>query len=371
MKFLLTPLLLLTLTCHAQDEYYLLTGTYTGGKSKGIYVHSFNTKTGMSRELSVTEASNPSYIAASADGRFVYAVHEDGKESGGGKISAYSFDASTGKLSLINTQSTEGDHPCYVAVHPSGKMVVAGNYTGGNVAAFAVGSDGSLGKASSFPHSGSSINKDRQEKPHVHCTVFTPDAKQLWVADLGIDKLVPYEVDPASQMLSPSLTEPIPVEPGSGPRHLTFDPVGKFAYLVEELSGTVVVYKWKKNGLKMLQRLSTLSPGQKNFAGSADIRVSPDGRYLYVSNRADYNNIAIFRIDPKKGTLSLRGHQPTGGKAPRHMQFDPTGKFLLVGNQNSDQVVLFAYNAATGALQDTGNRISIGKPVSFAWIKKP
>ena len=231
MKFLLTPLLLLSLTSHAQDEYYLLTGTYTGGKSKGIYVHTFNTKTGMTRELSVMDASNPSYIAASADGRFVYAVHEDGQEAGGGKISAYAFDASTGKLSLINTQSTEGDHPCYVTAHPSGKLVVAGNYTGGNVAAFTVGSDGSLGKASSFQHMGSSINKERQEKPHVHCTVFAPDAKQLWVADLGIDKLVPYEANTESYQLSTSRTEAINLEPGSGPRHLTFDPAGKWSCL--------------------------------------------------------------------------------------------------------------------------------------------
>lgn len=371
MKFLLTPLLLLSVIGHAQDEYYLLSGTYTGGKSKGIYVHAFNTKTGIARELSVTDASNPSYIAASRDGRFVYAVHEDGQESGGGKISAYSFDAMTGKLSLLNTQSTEGDHPCYVAVHPSGKLVVAGNYTGGNVSAFTVEPDGRLGRATSFQHSGSSVNKERQEKPHVHCTLFTPDGRQLLVTDLGIDQIIPYDVNAEFNQLSPSRSDKISVDPGAGPRHLTFDPAGKFAYLVEELSGTVVVYKWKKGSLKKVQRLSTLAPGQKNFAGSADIRVSPDGRYLYVSNRADYNNIAIFRIDPKKGTLSLRGHQSTLGKAPRHMQFDPSGRFLLVGNQNSDQVVLFSYNPATGALQDTGNRIAIGKPVSFVWIKKP
>lgn len=368
---LLTVFLSLVMSLKAQQEYYLITGTYTSGKSKGIYVHRFNTLTGKAQEVSHIEVSNPSYLCTSPDGKFVYSIQENGKGEGGGEVSAFSFNAKNGQLKKINTQPTGGDHPCYVAIDHTGKWVAVANYSGGNLSIFPVNADGSLGAASDMKqHTGSGINKERQEKPHVHSTVVSPDNKKIFASDLGIDKIMSYDLDPATGKLSASSEPFVSTTPGGGPRHLTFDPKGKFAYLIEELSGHVVVYKWKNGKLKQVQRVSSLAPGQKEFAGSADIHVSPDGRYLYASNRADYNNIAIFRIDPKKGTLSLRGHQPTLGQGPRHFNFDPSGKFLLVGNQNSDAVVVFSYNSGTGALTDTGNRIDIGKPVCFAWAKK-
>lgn len=354
----------------AQQEYYLISGTYTSGKSKGIYVHRFNTVTGKAQEVSYAEISNPSYLCTSPDGKFVYAVQENGNGEGGGQVAAFSFDKITGKLQHLNTQPTGGEHPCYVAIDQTGKWVAVANYSGGNLSVFPVNADGSLGVATDTKqHSGSGADKERQEKPHVHSTVVSPDNKKIFASDLGIDKIMGYDLDFATGKLTLSSQSSVDVTPGGGPRHLTFDPKGKFGYLIEELSGHITVYKWKSGKLKEIQRVSSLAPGQKEFAGSADIRVSPDGRYLYASNRANYNNIAIFRIDPKKGTLSLRGHQPTLGDGPRNFNFDPSGKFLLVANQNSDEIVVFSYNAGTGALTDTGNRITIGKPVCIGWIQ--
>lgn len=355
------------MTSNAQQEYYLITGTYTSGKSKGIYVHRFNSQTGKATEVSYIEASNPSYLVISPNQEYVYAVHENGDGEGGGQVSAYSFDAKNGQLKHLNTQSTGGEHPCYVAIDKKGEWVTVANYSGGNFSVFPIQSDGSLAPASDIrQHTGSGFDKERQEKPHVHSTVISPDNNKILVSDLGIDRIHIYNID-ANKKVSATAVASAEIIPGGGPRHLVFDPTGKFAYLIEELGGHVTAYKWKAGRLKQVQRVSSLAPGQRDFAGSADIRVSPDGRYLYASNRANYNNIAIYRIDAKKGTLSLRGHQSTLGEGPRHFNFDPSGRFVLVGNQNSDQVVVFRYNAATGELTDTGNRIDIGKPVSFAF----
>lgn len=365
-------MLLMGVHLNAQKNVQLYIGTYTGEGSKGIYQYNFNTETGQATTGRVTEASNPSYICISADQKFLYAIHENGGDNKSGEISAYSRNAATGELTLLNTQPTGGDHPCYVSTDRHGKWVVAGNYSGGNIAVFSIREDGRLGERSFLQqHTGSGSNPDRQEKPHVHCTAFSPDQRMLLVPDLGIDRIMLYKVDIFTGALTPAAQPWYQADAGAGPRHITFSPSGKHAYLIEELSGTVVGFQWKKNRLKRIQRISTLAAGETDFAGSADIHVSPDGNFLYASNRADYNNIAIYRIDPKKGTLSLVGHQSTLGKGPRHFSFDPSGKFVLVGNQTSNQVVIFRYDSATGKLSDTGNRIEVGKPVCFAWASMP
>ncbi|WP_276502241.1 lactonase family protein [Terrimonas pollutisoli] len=372
MKYLMLTLALpfLSLT-KGPKENYLIVGTYTGGKSEGIYVYTFNSDEGSFREISHIKTSNPSFVAISPDKKFVYAVHENAQGGNGGEISAFAFDKKKGELTYINQQKTEGDHPCYVEVDNTGKWVFAGNYSSGSLSVLPVNTDGSLGEATShINHTGSGKNKDRQEKPHVHCTLISPDNKWLFVPDLGIDKVMIYGFDDKTGKLTPASTPFAASTPGAGPRHFTFHPNGKFAYLIEELSGHVVAYQYGKGKLKQLQRISTVPRGQKGFAGSADIHVSPDGKFLYASNRGDFNNIAIYKVDTNTGKLSIIGFQPTLGAGPRNFNFDPSGNYLLVGNQANDEIVIFKRNLKTGLLADTGKRIEVGKPVCLKWISK-
>jgi 6-phosphogluconolactonase len=351
----------------APAQHYLITGTYTSGKSEGIYVYKFNSSDGSHEAVSHIKTSNPSFVAVSPDEKFVYAVQEDAASNGkGGEISAFSFNRQTGKLGYINRQPTGGDHPCYVAVDRTGSWVAAGNYSSGSLTIFPVKQDGGLGIASShIQHEGSGINRERQLKPHVHCTMFSSDNKFLFVPDLGIDKVMIYAFDDKTGKLTPAKQPFAMSTGGAGPRHLSFHPSNKYAYLIEEMSGTVVVYKYKNGKLKNLQRISTM-PDTGN-AGSADIHVSPDGRFLYASNRANANSIAIFRIK-KNGTLADVGHQSTLGRTPRNFSLDPSGNFLLVANQNSDEIVVFKRNVETGLLTDTQQRIKVGEPVCLKWI---
>lgn len=354
----------------AQDQYYLITGSYTTGKSEGIYVYLFNSSNGSFKEVSHAKISNPSFIAVSPDERYVYAVQENAANKGrGGEIAAFSFDKQTGLLTYINEQPSGGDHPCYVSVDRTGKWVATGNYSSGSVAILPVQADGSLGKASTIiQHEGSGVNKERQSNPHVHCTVFSNDNRFLFVPDLGIDKVMIYSFDDLTGKLS---TAPQPFArsaDGAGPRHFCFHPSGKFAYLIEEMSGTVVVFDHKNGNLKNKQRISSMPPGDTSNAASADIHVSPDGKFLYASNRADANSIAIFTISQKTGKLVLAAHQSTLGKTPRNFNFDPSGNFLLVGNQHSDEIVIFKMDKETGLLTDTQKRIQAGKPVCIKWI---
>ncbi len=358
------------LFANAQQQSYLIMGTYTSGKSEGIYVYSFNSSNGSAKEVSHVKISNPSFVAVSPDEQFVYSVEEDAANNGkGGEITAFSFNKKTGTLSFLNRQPTGGDHPCYVSVDKTGKWVVAGNYTSGSLSILPVVANGSLGAATTIiKHEGAGPNKTRQTSPHVHCTFFSPDNRFLFVPDLGIDKVMIYAFDEKTGKLTPAKQPFAASEAGAGPRHICFDTQNKYAYLIEELSGTVVTYKYKNGKLKLKQRISTMPGGDTSFAGSADIHVTHDGKFLYASNRAESNTIAIFSINKKNGKLSLVGHQSTLGKTPRNFNFDPTGNFLLVANQNSDTIVVFKIDKETGFLTDTGNRIDVGKPVCLKWI---
>jgi 6-phosphogluconolactonase len=369
-NLLISMIALMTVLSSASQENYLITGTYTGGKSEGIYVYKFNSSDGSYKGVSHAHTSNPSYVAISPNEKFVYAVLENAGNNGkGGEISAFSFDKATGNLTYINQQPTGGDHPCYVEIDKTAKWVVAGNYSSGSLSILPVKADGSLGTATThIEHEGSGINKQRQTKPHVHCTIFSADNRYLFVPDLGIDKVMIYAFDAKTGKLTPAKQPFAPSEDGAGPRHLTFHPTNKYAYLIEELSGTVVAYQYKNGALKRIQRISTMPVNDTSYAGSADIHVSPDGKFLYASNRAAVNNIAIYKINPKNGKLVFIAHQSTLGNIPRNFNFDPTGNFLLVGNQESDQIVIFKRDKTTGLLTDTGSRINVGKPVCLKWI---
>lgn len=350
----------------AQPQY-LLTGTYTGGKSRGIYVFRFDTD-GRATAVDSVECPNPSFLAVSPNQQFVFAVNELGEAEGGGKISAYRFERSTGKLLFLNEQSSQGEHPCYVTVDKSGKWVIAGNYSSGNVVVLPVENEGRLGPAvTNVRHSGRGPHQ-RQEKPHVHATVLSDNNRFLYVPDLGIDRLMVYAFDEKNGSLTPG-DNTVSMVAGSGPRHFTFHPKQDNAYLLQELSGEVTVFKNTNGLLQPVQTLSVLPPGYTQPFTSADIHVSPNGQYLYTSTRDQLNMLTIFSINPADGKLTLAGHQSTLGKTPRNFSFDPSGNHLLAANQNSDEVVVFRVNHKDGSLNDTGQRIAVGNPVCLQWIK--
>ena len=356
------------------QEYFLFTGTYTNGASKGIYVYSFNAATGDITPVSIAEGvSNPSFLALAPSGKFLYTVNQN---SGGtpAEVSAFAFDPSAGKLTLINKQPTESEGPCYISIDGSGKWVMIGHYTGGTITAFQTEKNGALKSYTQMiAHTGSSANKQRQEKAHVHATVFSPDYRYLFVPDLGMDKVMIYRFDPQiwKKPLSVSKKQPyVSTKPGSGPRHFTFHPSLPYAYLIEELGGTVSAYKFDKDTLKLIQNISSHPADFNGTRGSADIHVSPDGKFLYASNRGDANSLAIFGINPENGKLAAKGFQSTMGTVPRNFMIDPTGNYLLVANQQSSNVVIFKRDKQTGLLQPTGKEINVPNPVCLVMLKK-
>ncbi|MCW3114784.1 MAG: lactonase family protein [Segetibacter sp.] len=367
--FLLAASVFLSFCCSAQN-YYLLIGTYTQKGSKGIYVYRFNTTTGKAEWVSNTDSSlNPSFLAIAPDRKHVYAVNETGGKNPG-MVSSYDFDKTTGKLSFINQQPTGGDAPCHLAITKDNKWITVANYTGGSLSAFAVNKDGSLNPYSQLiQHEGSSVTS-RQEKPHVHQTVFSAAQNYLFAPDLGTDKIAIYKFNSASaKPLSPAAVPHVKTNPGNGPRHITFHPNGKFAYVIEELSGTVNAYKYNNGTLTTLQTVATHPSDFKGKPGSAEVELSPDGKFLYASNRGQENNLAIFSVNASTGKLQLKGYQSTMGKAPRHFIIDPSGNYLLAANQDSDNIVIFKRNKQTGLLQETGEQINVSMPVCLQLLK--
>ncbi|HEY4150235.1 MAG TPA: lactonase family protein, partial [Chitinophagaceae bacterium] len=332
-----------------------------------IYVYRFNSASGKSTLLSSTATSNPSYLAVSPNQHFVYAVNENHNDSGA--VTAFSFSHKTGSLRKLDTQLTMGDDPCYVSIDKTGKWAFTANYSGGNFSVFPVNADGSLKAATTtIADHGSGVNKERQEKAHVHSTVLSPDNKYVFVSDLGIDKIMTWSLNPVTGKLKPAAQPYTELVPGSGPRHLVFAPSGKYAYLMQELSGHVIVFRYNDGHLKQLQDIASVPASFHGFAGSADIHVSPDGKFVYGSNRGESNTIVIYAVNPATGMLTVKGFEPVLGKAPRNFNFDPSGNFLLVANQDTDEVVIFKRNKQTGLLKDTGERIKAGNPVCIKWI---
>lgn len=355
---------------HAQ-QYYMFVGTYTQSGSKGIYVYNFDAATGKLTWVSNTDSVvNPSYLTVAPNGRYVYSVTETGSAHPGG-VTAFTFDAARGRLSFINRQTSGGDNPCYITITKDNKWVFVGNYTGGSLAAFPVNGDGSLQPfAQLIQHEGKSVNTARQEKAHVHSTILSPDQRYLLTPDLGMDQVSVYRFLPQS---AKPLQEARPAfaaaAPGSGPRHLAFHPNNRYAYVIEELSGTVAAYKYSDGKLSFLQRLSSHPAGYKGSIGSADIHIAPDGKFLYASNRGDANTITVFSVTPT-GKLEWRGYHSTKGVKPRNFIIDPTGRYLVVANQDSNNIVVFKRNAKTGLLEDTGTEVTVPSPVCLQMLKK-
>ena len=379
MRMLICLCFLFPTLAASSQSLYLFAGTYTNmgsntmappkdsTGSKGIYVYRWDAATGKATLLNHTEGVvNPSYLSAS-DGHHLYAC-TDTHMTNAGSLSAFDFDRVSGRLQLINKESSGGDNPVYVSVHSSGRWAVIANYTGGSLSAFAIQADGSLlPYRQNIGHSGHSVDTARQTKPHVHSVLFSPDERYLYAQDLGTDEITIYRwkgtVASNTGPLSDAVGRVV-LPAGSGPRHLTFHPNGKIAYLVEEMGGSVDVYRYHPESGKLdsLQRIATHVAGAKGPFASADLHVSPDGRFLYVSNRASENTITIFSIDPATGKLQTVGYQPVFGKEPRNFILDPSGRYLLVANQNSNNIVIFRVDRQTGLLQPTGEELPVPSP---------
>lgn len=350
-------------------NFKLLIGTYTNaGNSEGIYYYQFN-KDGSAKSFSQQKAEEPSFLVTSTNQQFVYSVNELGK--GNGAVSAYAFNKTTGVFKLLNSVLSGGDHPCHISTDRKNRFVFVSNYSGGNLSAIAINTDGSLSnEKQTIQHTGSGANKSRQEKAHVHSAVLSPDEKFLLVQDLGTDKISVYGVDLNNQN-KPLSENPISVfncNPGDGPRHISFHPSKPFVYAVQELTGSVTVLSFKNGELKKVQQINMFDQVTDKKSGAADIHLSPDGKFLYASNRADYNDLAIYTI-ASNGLLTWVGSQPTLGLAPRNFAIDPTGNFLLAANQNSNEIVIFKRNKTNGLLKDTGKRIAVGRPVCIQFVQ--
>ena len=344
-------------------EMYLLVGTYTSGKgSKGIYVYRFDTETGQSEEVSMTEVSNPSYFTLSPDEEFVYSVGENAE--GDGMAHAFSFDKKTGQLTLINSQSTQSAGPCYITIDQKGKNVHTANYGGGSISSFQVRNDGGLSELISLiQFKGSGTDTIRQKSSHVHCVRYSPDGRYFFATDLGTDKIYRMETMEAVFEGQPSISESTLIAfvtpPGTGPRHFDFHPGENYVYLLGELSGKVIVYDYNDGYLKMKQTIASDTAGAR---GSADIHVSPDGKFLYTSNRLKADGIAIFSINPNDGKLTRVGYQLTA-RHPRNFVITPNGKLLLVASRDDNKIQVFAIDNQTGLLTDTNQDILLDKPV--------
>lgn len=353
------------------QHIHLLIGTYTqSGKSEGIYVYQFDTETGEAMPVSSTAAENPSFLARSAHGNYVYAVNENG--DGKGAVSAYAYDDELGVLSFLNRQLTNGDHPCHVTTDSRATHVIASNYSGGSISVFPIGPAGSLGgMVQQIHHEGSGPNLQRQQAPHVHSAFFNADESQLFVQDLGTDRIHIYDYRPADVQQPLAVASPsfIAGAPGGGPRHLTFSADGRFIYLVQEMAATVMVYGRHEGGWEAIQEEPMNEVGFAGQDGAADIKLSPDGKFLYASNRGDANTLAIYRVDGTSGKLTKVGNQAVLGRGPRNFTLSADGKFLLVANQQSDEVVIFERDADTGLLNDTGKRIAVGSPVCLLFCE--
>ncbi|KGX65633.1 lactonase, 7-bladed beta-propeller family protein [Burkholderia pseudomallei TSV44] len=364
----------------AGGVYNLLVGTYTGSGSDGLYVYRFDTDSGRVSPVSSAKAENPSYLVASRDGRHVYAVNElpgdAGPASVRGGVSAFDFDAKTGVLKFVNRVSAQGNDPCYLSLSPDGRYLVVANYSvasdpGGSFSVFPVEATGALGAAVlNVHHEGTGPVNGRQDGAHVHSTVFSPDGKYLFVQDLGADKLYSYRYTPDGSrgLIGPTESRYTLAKAGSGPRHLVFGANGRFAYVTNELNASVDVYRYDDGRLAHVETVPMTAPGFAGKVGGGALHLSPDGRFLYATNRGDANDIVIYAVNAADGKLTLVGRQSSLGKTPREFAIDPSGKWLIVGNQDSDSVFVFRRDIASGRLEPNPARIRIDKPVDFKFV---
>ena len=346
-------------------------GTYTGSTSRGIYKIELDASTGAVVEgpALAGRSENPSFLALHPGGRLLYAVNElpsfRGRSTGA--VSAFTVDPTTGSLTLLNQQPSEGADPCHLAVDPEGRSVVVANYSGGSVALLPLDADGRLMPAARVRHlSGSGPNASRQQSPHAHGVFIDPSKSFLLTADLGSDRLLVERRDSAAGADAGATPDGVTFPPGSGPRHAAFDLSGRFLYVVNELFSTVAAFRWdaERGRLEPFQTIPAVAEGFSGDNKSAEIAVSPDGRFVYVSNRGD-DSITVFHINPDDGRLAFLERVPVGGKTPRHFAINPTGQWLIVANQDSDSIVVFGLDPGTGLPHAAATSVAVSQPVSI------
>ena len=364
--------LFLLASCANQQHYYLFVGTYTNTTSKGIYIYDFNSATGDFSLVSNTDSvTNPSWVTISNDHKYVYAVNET-NGANPGRVTSYSFDKNNGTLHFLNTTASGGDDPCFLSTSSDNKWLAVANYTSGTATVFPINGDGTVKPYSQIIYD--SIYRtpeDSAATPHVHETVFSPGENFLITPDLGLDKLMIYKFDPSKeQPLTLSTPPSVASEKGSGPRHITFSSNKKHAYLIHELSGTVTAYNYDNGTFSQIQDVPTFPKDAQGIKDAAEIMISPDGKFLYASDRGDLNQIVIFSIDPDSGELTFKGNQSSFGSHPRNFTIDPTGNYLLAANQDSESVIIFKRDKETGLLTKTGKEIHIPRPVCLQMIPK-
>jgi 6-phosphogluconolactonase len=356
---------------------YVGTFTHHGpgerGRADGLYLYTLDHDTGGLRLVDeIPDIPNPAFLAAAPDGRTLYAVNEvpsiDGHD--GGAVSAFARDPATGRLTYLNRESSHGGDPCHLSVDASGRFVLVANYATGSVAILPVAENGSLQPASDVhQHSGSSVHPERQQGPHAHSITPDPTNTVALVADLGLDQVLIYHVDLENGRLVPNDPPHAQLHDGAGPRHLVFHPTAPCVYVINELDSTITVCRWDLIGrvLEPRQTVSTLPEGFDGRNSCADVHITPDGNFLYGSNRG-HDSIAIFAVDMIDATLRPIGHQSTLGKEPRNFGIDPSGNYLLAANQNTDTIVTFRIDRETGALTDTGNVTNVPSPVCVLFV---
>lgn len=348
-------------------------GCYTeadrGGRGEGIAVYRIAGDSGAWEPVeTVAGIGNPSFLALSGDGRFLYSVH------GGGfaEVSAYARDAATGRLKGLGAQPSGGQNPVHLDFDASGQLLAVANYNAGTVAALPIAADGTLGPPSDVLDQRGEPGPDVREQAsaHPHHSPFDPARRVLVVPDKGLDRLFIYRPDPATGKLTPHDPPSLATHPGAGPRHIAFEPTARWAYVVNELDSTVTTYDYDAamGTLRAREVVSTLPPGLTGKNTGSEIAVGPSGRFLYASNRG-HDSIAIFAIDLASGALTAQGWTPTDGQTPRFFGLDPRGEHLYAANQDSDTIVAFRVDAATGALTPTGQVIQTGSPVCIVFAE--
>jgi 6-phosphogluconolactonase len=371
-KQLLIILLLLPLFCLSQSKtnklFNVVIGTRTHGASDGIYVYRFNVDSGKITYLNhIAGIADPTYLCVSDNNKFIYAVSN--KSIGPGAVYAYKFNQATGQLDSLNKQPAYGG-PIYVSVDKARKNLFCANYLGGSLSVYPIKDDGSLGEASQvIQNSGSSINRLLQEAPHVHSAVLSPNEKYLVSTDLGTDKLNIYKYNTTAEpVLKPAAVPFVAGNPGYGPRHAVFSADGRYIYMLQELSGTVTVYRFNNGRATYVQLKSLVSYNFKGNIQAADIHLSPDGRFLYASNRGTANEIVQFAVNKASGRLTFVRRYSSMGRSPRNFTIDPTGNYLLVSNQFSNNVSVFKVDKRSGMLKSTPTIINIDAPMCIRFV---
>lgn len=339
-------------------NYQFLIGTFTTNTpAKGIYSVTLNAKDLSTNVQLLTEAVDPSFLCISTNKKLVYAVSERGEKS---SVAAYKF-IKNNKLQLINKVNAGSvTDPCHIAM--TNKHVVIANYSGGSVFVYGKNSDGSLSEVvQKIQHEGKSIHPTRQKKPHTHQVVFSPDGNYLLANDLGLDKVLVYKYNIANVNQPFTLFDTMNVKPGSGPRHLTFNKSGSTIYLLQELDGTVSTIQFDNGKLTLMDTVSVVRKNNTQI-GAADIHLSPDGAFLYATNRGSVNDITCFTTS-SNGKLTFVQQISTEGEGPRNFAISKDGKFVLVGNQRTNDISIFSRNKNTGELTFTGKKVQVGAPV--------